>query len=225
MSISIQKKYFDILAFSSSPENKNKTYHLGYPELLVLQKLINYERSDKYITYSNRIIANHLFRKERQIEKIILSLIKKGFINSKVHTVVHGKDNIAKKRTITINWDFFQTILDEIEGTLPTIVQPSKMPTDNKSKDLEQSEDNTPTPATVVKPKPDYTILENIIDIVGELAEDYQFADEAFINDIVDDYEEQIATGALSQSNYNQNAIRTNIANLIYTEKKLKIAS
>lgn len=196
MNIPIQKKYFDILAFSTSPINSKKTYFIGYPELLVLQKLIHYDSSNKNITYTNKEIGKHLFRKERDIENIITRLKKKGFIYTESATIINGHNSINKKRTITIIWEFFQSILDEIEADVKLTTQ--ELPTQIKE--------------LVSAPSYSGDILNDIIDMVAEVCLVYKCKDIDFVNRIIDEYGEFINEGKLTNANFNPAKVRNHIS-------------
>lgn len=196
MNIPIQKKYFDILAFSTSPINRKKTYFIGYPELLVLQKLIHYDSSNKNITYTNKEIGKHLFRKERDIENIITRLKKKGFICTESATIVNGHNSINKKRTINIIWDFFQSILDEIEADVKLTTQ--ELPAQIKQ--------------PVNAPSFSGDVFNHIIDMVIEIGKIYKCDDMNFANKIIDEYNGFMNEGKLNDNNFNPAKVRNHIS-------------
>lgn len=112
--LSIKSTYSDALFWAMSPQSKSKPYHLTRVNESVLRKLIHYSKKDNRITYSNELIAKHIFLSEDQIEKVIPKLHKKGFINCITHALRDDDFNIVKRRTININWNYIQSVLDEI---------------------------------------------------------------------------------------------------------------
>jgi hypothetical protein len=251
MNIPIEKKWFDVLAYSTSPINNKKSYYIGSPEFLVLQKLIHYDTSDRYITYSNRIIANHIFRKARYVEKPMQALIKKGFITSKTQPIVNGHNNITTKRTITINWGLFESILAEIESTKEHKSQPVEQPvkasethkdiptppvTEDSHQPVKQPVKPMGTGKQVIEPahkegKPQLSssqvnMVNKVIDIVTELMICYHYPNEVLANKLFDDYEDQICKSILNDENFDDAKVRADVTKVIFQEKKkLKVAS
>lgn len=141
---SIKNRYYDVLFYATAPLTKNKPFHLKPVEQIVLTKLIHYDSTNPKITYSNKVIAEHTFRTERQIESVIGSLKNSGYITTISHVISNGKNNIVKRRTININWDFIATILNEIN--LTQVIDESNSASflaDTTSQDVEPCDEET----------------------------------------------------------------------------------
>lgn len=109
----ITKIYNDALYWVTSKQSKGKDYHLTRTQEAILRKLIHYSKKNPKITYSNKIISDHTFIDLEVVRKEIPKIVKKGFISSANITVSDGEE-VYKRRTIYIKWDFIQMVLNEI---------------------------------------------------------------------------------------------------------------
>lgn len=134
----IKNTYFDALYFASATKNKNESFYITDFQVKLIGKLIHYSKSNPYITWSSKNIAEHIYSTENTINVMIRDLRRKGYINT---TTTFIEKNVTK-RTITINWEFFE-MLDNLEKDFRNKKEePSS--TEPKS-DIEESsiEDNT----------------------------------------------------------------------------------
>lgn len=123
----IKKIYNDALYWATSKQTKEKNYHLTRTQEAILRKLIHYSTTNPKITYSNKVISEHTFIDKEVIRKEIPKIVKKGFISSASITVTDGEE-IYKRRTIYIKWDFVQTVLNDIptqEESIPESEPPT----------------------------------------------------------------------------------------------------
>jgi hypothetical protein len=142
---SIKKIFNDALYFASSTQANGRPYHLTPLEHLLLIKLIHYDSTNKKITYSNKLIAEHIYRTERHVEDLIAALIKKGYITT-ISFVVSSDNAIKKRRTININWDLIQ----QISNSLPSRIikdKENKPALNTLSNIYTATKDNTSTEA------------------------------------------------------------------------------
>jgi hypothetical protein len=111
----IQKNYLDVIEWIRSPLTNTKDYHISLVQSCILQRLIKYSRVNQNITYSNKVISEHMFRSLGQIKKNIPVLIKKGLIE-KIDSgkSKFGQGKFYKKRNLRINWDKLKEINDEM---------------------------------------------------------------------------------------------------------------
>jgi hypothetical protein len=112
---SIKEMYSDILLWGTSPISRGKRYHLTNLQESVLRKLIHYDRSNKFINYSNETISYHMYRDGAvdYLKKIIPELNKLGYIS--ISNKKHYKDGEFKtSRTIMIDWDFIESIVPDL---------------------------------------------------------------------------------------------------------------
>ncbi len=112
--LSIKQTYHDALFFASSKKlNSKQLYYLEPSEYKVLIKLIHYSSTHEDITFQNKDIALHVFLAERTVKNSIEVLARKGYIQSESDKF-NNRLGWKSKRTISINWDFIQSISDKI---------------------------------------------------------------------------------------------------------------
>ena len=109
----IKKYYSDALYWAISPLSKDKVYHITRSDESILRKLIHYSKTNEKITYSNKIIGEHMFLKESTLEKGIPRLNKKGFISC-ANFKITCEGEIKIRRTIYIQWNKLEFILSDI---------------------------------------------------------------------------------------------------------------
>ena len=110
---SIKQIYSDALYWATSNKSKTTDYHLTRTKEAILRKLIHYSTRNEKITYSNKLIAQHTFIDETQVEKAIPRLTKIGYLKTICFTISEG-GKVVKRRTININWEFLEKISKEI---------------------------------------------------------------------------------------------------------------
>jgi hypothetical protein len=118
--LDIGKCYSDALYWAMSNQSKGKDYHITRVQEAVLRKLIHYyftnkkkSSTNRNITYSNSIIAEHTYMGEETIKKAIPVLTKKGYISTDLHKI-NIKGEFKYRRTILIQWDEIESILKDI---------------------------------------------------------------------------------------------------------------
>jgi hypothetical protein len=113
MNVKINENYSDVLYWVISPMTKDKEYHLTYTQEAILRKLIHYEKSSKFINYTNETIYSHTYVSVENLKKIIPKLNRLGFISisNKKHL---DNGEFKTSRTITINWNFINNISAEL---------------------------------------------------------------------------------------------------------------
>ena len=126
------KNYLDLLEWVRSPLNKKKDYSITLFQSILLQRLIKYSRVNENITYSNRIISEHMFRSKKHIENNLPLLSKKGLIITTINRSRDEYGNFISKRTIRINWEKLQEIKTEMDEYI------NQELVDDNSKDLTQ---------------------------------------------------------------------------------------
>jgi len=77
----IKKHYSDALYWATSPQSREKDYHMTRLQESILRKLIHYSKSNEKISYSNSIIAEHTFLSEDTLKKEIPKLSRMGLIS------------------------------------------------------------------------------------------------------------------------------------------------
>lgn len=103
----IKNTYYDALFFASATQNEGKPFHVTPAQFKVLLKLIHYDSSEKYITWSSENIGKHIcIPSVGSVDKAIQRLKAKGYI----HTFTSQVSPTVKRRTITINWDLIESI-------------------------------------------------------------------------------------------------------------------
>ena len=110
--LSIKQTYHDVLFMASSHQNKEKKFHINPTQFKIILKLIQYEKTDKNITYQNKHIAKHIYQAESTVKDAIEEIRNKGYITS-VLNHYNNRLKFATKRTINLNWDFIQKLFDE----------------------------------------------------------------------------------------------------------------
>ena len=117
---SIKETYSDVLFWVTSPMSKGKNYHLTFNQEKVLSKLIHYTNRgvNRYLHYSNESISSHTYISEVYLKKIIPQLNKLGYIS--ISNKKHWNDGEFKtSRTIEVNWDFIETIVQDLPKVKP----------------------------------------------------------------------------------------------------------
>jgi hypothetical protein len=114
MSLDIKNIFNDALYWATSPQSKEKGYHISRVHDSVLRKLIHYCKNKEQVYYTNDVIASHTYLGEEQIKKSIPLLDKKRFINCSYTSRRDDNGNIIKRRGISINWPTFEKIMDEL---------------------------------------------------------------------------------------------------------------
>jgi hypothetical protein len=119
--------YLDLVEWVRSPMNSKKEYSITLFQSLIFHRLLKYSRQNEKITYSNRIISEHMFRGQSQIENNLPVLTKKGLIKTKVTRKKDEHNNVISKRTITINWEKLIEIKNEMDSYLNVNVEHKKI--------------------------------------------------------------------------------------------------
>ncbi len=119
--------YLDLVEWVRSPMNSKKDYSITLFQSMILQRLLKYSRQNDEITYSNKIISEHMFRGISQIENNLPVLTKKGFISTKVSRSKDEYGNIISKRVIRINWGKLLEIKKEMDVYLNVNVEHKKI--------------------------------------------------------------------------------------------------
>lgn len=114
MSLDIKNIYNDALYWATSPQSKDKGYHISRVHDSVLRKLIHYCKNKERVFFTNDVIAKHTYLGEEQVKKSIPLLEKKGFIKCLHISTRDENNNIIKRRGISINWPTFEKIMDEL---------------------------------------------------------------------------------------------------------------
>lgn len=122
MSLDIRNIYNDALYWATSPQSKEKGYHISRVHESVLRKLIHYCKNKEQVFYTNDVIAKHTYLGEEQVKKSIPLLEKRGYIKCTHITTRDEKNNIIKRRGIKINWNTFEKIMDELPTKLDNTV-------------------------------------------------------------------------------------------------------
>lgn len=148
MSLDIKNIYNDALYWATSPQSKDKGYHISRVHDSVLRKLIHYCKNKERVFFTNDIIASHIYLGEEQVKKSIPLLEKKGFIKCLHISTRDENNNIIKRRGISINWPTFEKIMDELpakkaklDEEIDDVIQ-VEMPIQNSSENLIESEIN-----------------------------------------------------------------------------------
>lgn len=110
--LSIKQTYHDVLFMASSHQNKGEKFHINPTQFKIILKLIQYEKTDKNITFQNKDIAKHIYQAESTVKDAIEEIRNKGYITS-VLNHYNNRLKFATKRTINLNWDFIQKLFDE----------------------------------------------------------------------------------------------------------------
>lgn len=142
----IKQTYHDVLFWASSKLTDGETFHLNPSEFKVMMKLIQYDKKNSKITYSNELIAQHTFLKVRTVEDAMYKLKKAKYIKSAVTTVEK-----KSRRTSYIQWDFIEELFEMLpvydrikedteEQTNPTDITTPDVK-DNALEELKTSED------------------------------------------------------------------------------------
>lgn len=118
--LTIQQTYHDALYWATSPKTRGEDYHLTRVIESILRKIIHYDGSMDYITFSNDVIANHVFLSAEQIKKGIPQLEKIGYINCTGYTSRDENGKIKSRRTIYLNWDFIEEVLSKSPKKVPS---------------------------------------------------------------------------------------------------------
>ena len=162
----------DVINYASSTKETKGKDSLSPSEEKVLRKLIQYGRKNSKITYSNQIIANHLFKpnSEQQIGRNIASLKNKGFITTIGIKISNGED-IITRRTININWKKFETIFDSLPNynTKQDKEATTTPVTDIPELTIELDKEVITTPVIEAEDAPEPTI-----ELVAEIADNIQ---------------------------------------------------
>jgi hypothetical protein len=111
--LSIKNTYHDVLFWATSPLSKGTKYHLTQREETILRKLIHYDNSNKYISYSNSVISMHTYVSEVHLKKIIPSLFRKEYIDVSLNKVSR-EGQIITYRTIRINWNTIEQAFNNL---------------------------------------------------------------------------------------------------------------
>lgn len=149
MTKNIKNTFYDALYFASSTQTKNENFHISKLDMTTLIKLIHYDSSNEKITYSDLVIAEHLFSSPREVNKSIQRLKKAGFINTINSIISGGQGVIAKRRIIKIQWNEIQLINDSIpnnkkeetKGVMPIILTGETVNGLNVAKHIEENKD------------------------------------------------------------------------------------
>lgn len=130
--LSIKQTYHDVLFMASSHQNKGEKFHINPTQFKIILKLIQYEKTDKNITFQNKDIAKHIFQAESTVKDAIEEIRNKGYITS-VLNHYNNRLKFATKRTINLNWDFIQKLFDEYVLKDSNIETTSSTPKENIS--------------------------------------------------------------------------------------------
>jgi hypothetical protein len=117
------KNYNDALYFASSYLTKKESFHLTSTQERILRKLLHYNSKNSKITYSNELIAEHTFTNFKMVEREIPKLVSMGYIKSFV-TLISDGDMIKSRRTININWEKFNEIINLLPSKFIEIDEP-----------------------------------------------------------------------------------------------------
>ncbi len=111
--LSIKEKYHDALYFASSEKlNSKQPFYLTPSQYKILEKLIHYCTKHNETTFQNKDIALHVYLSETTVKDSIEALARKGYIKSESDKF-NNRLGWKSKRTITINWEFIQEILNK----------------------------------------------------------------------------------------------------------------
>jgi len=136
MKTTIKEMYHDALFYASSPFNQSNDFYITPSEFKVLIKLIHYSKTYDDITFQSKDIAKHTFLAEQTIKNSISSLLVKGYITSELNKF-NNRLGWATKRTININWNKIQEVLDlistesiqePVEVSIPEVVESTVEP-------------------------------------------------------------------------------------------------
>ena len=127
MSQDIKNIYNDALYWATSPQSKEKGYHISRVHDSVLRKLIHYCKNKELVYYTNDVIAKHTYLGEEQIKKSIPLLDKKRFINCSYNSRRDDNGNIIKRRAISINWKMFEKIMDDLPNSTATLIEENQV--------------------------------------------------------------------------------------------------
>jgi hypothetical protein len=123
MSLDIRNIYNDALYWATSPQSKDKGYHISRVHDSVLRKLIHYCKNKEQVFYTNNVIAKHIYLGEEQVKKSIPLLENKGFIKCLHLTSRDDNNNIIKRRGIKINWNTIEKIMEELPNSTDNILE------------------------------------------------------------------------------------------------------
>lgn len=118
----IKNIYNDALYWVTSPQSKDKEYHISRVHESILRKLIHYTKKKDTVYYTNNVIAKHIYLGEEQVKKSIPNLEKKGYIKCVHFTNRDDNYKIIKRRGISINWNTFEKIMIDLPNAKNNVV-------------------------------------------------------------------------------------------------------